>query len=181
MKLEELTSMLKVHGIDTDSFGKGGAKTLEHLHGEVEGGEAVLEVEGGQLLRKLRVLNVDVWHHLPDGARLHLIESQQIFKDGRIRKRSLTTSISEKLLANELVQDVVVRAMQEELGITTFEVLGDIVDLPTEKVVSPSFPGLTSEYQVCRCKVLLDESEYKEGGYIEKQKDKDTYFVWVSA
>lgn len=179
MELKTLEILLSDNGIDVSAFGQGEAKTLEHLLYEIKTGEAILEVQNGQLVRKLNVLNIDVWHTTLDGLCLRLVEDRQEFADGRKRHRSLPTAISEKWLAHEVQNKAIARALKEELGVVTFNIHNRPETLLSKKIESPSFPGLTSEYCITKCSVVIDSSEFKPEGYIEHQKDKNTYFVWV--
>jgi len=66
--------------------------------------------EGGRLVRRVAVLGVDVLADI-DGKRFRLTEDRQVFSDGRVRRRTTPTSISEKLKLDENVQEAVIRAM----------------------------------------------------------------------
>ena len=40
------------------------------------------------------------------------------------------------------------------------------------------YPGIISTHTGYEFLVVLDDSQYKEEGYIERQSDKDVYFTW---
>lgn len=174
MNLEDLKTKLGEYGIDTAQFGRGKAKTLEHLLGEVESGESELAERDGKLVRRLAVLNISVFTDI--GGRRRLVEDRQEFADGRVRRRELESSVSEKLHRGEDPLESIGRALEEELGIRKFRILSPLTDA-VETGESPSFPGLLSEYLVYKIEVLIDEAEYKDE-YRETQVDKSTFFAW---
>ena len=175
----EVVSVLLDHGIPFENWGKGSAKTLEHLVREVLAGETTLE-EGpaGELVRQVAVACVDVYYHDPSGGSWKLREEKQVFKDGRVRRRALAESIAEKLKAGEIPnQDLVTRALEEELGIE-----GEVPSVAkgAREVTqdSPSYPGLKMKLVQHRFETELSEPQYRPEGYVEHQADKDNYFVW---
>ena len=176
MKMNSLISLLSEHGIDTSLFGQGQAKTLSHLLKEVEEGEAVFEVESGVLRRVISLVSIQI--QSPYGEQL--VEDRQVFKDGRVRERGLT-ALAEKFKPGEDRIVAARRALQEELGVSA-EIADTLVFLEggTEEKVktSPSYPGLISVYRVTNLSVELPAAAYDPSGYIEKQSDKSTYFLW---
>ncbi len=178
MTLEQLTELLLSHNVEIEAFGTGSAKTLAHLLKEVQSGETVLEDNGdGRLMRRVSVLGINVFAE-HDGVRLRLIEDRQVFNDQRVRSRSLSTSIGEKLQPDEDVALAVGRALQEELSISAFTVLTH-PQKRTEIKESPSYPGISSTYTTYEVNVLIAPHEYKVE-YQEVQSDKTSYFVWVA-
>ncbi len=133
-------------GIDTSMWGTGQAKTLANLQKEIESGETVLITgETGELLRRVIVGGADIYYQSPNGKKYRLREDRQVFKDGRERRRDLEQAVSEKMKPDEDPKDAMIRGIQEELG------LGDEINLTemgtdTQRVTSPSYPGLESEY-----------------------------------
>ena len=181
MQISELTYKLSSAGIDITKYGKGKAKTIEHLLREINEGETTLEEQDGRLVRSVRVLGVDVYHQFADGRQEHLKEEKQIFHDGRERQRTLDWSLGEKLKPDELPNEVAGRrAIQEELGLSK----GLTITKPdsNEKIrtqESSSYPGLESIYKFYRFIVTLDDSQYRTEGYIEADEGgKSTYFRW---
>jgi len=175
MEKEKLLELLERAGINVDAFGVGKAKTLEHLLTEVNDGESKLVESDGKLVRKLRVLSIDVYYQY-GGERYHLVEDRQVFKDGRERKRNLSASVGEKIHADEDLNEAVTRALAEELGIRHFSITSPFSD-EVKETTSPSFPGLVSEYQMHSVAVEIYADEYRTE-YVETQEDKSTYFVW---
>jgi hypothetical protein len=173
--MEKLKALLLKYGIDISCFGKGQAKSLDHLLTEVEGGEAILIERGNALVRQIAVLNIDVFTDV--GGRRRLVEDRQEFSDGRVRRRKLPASLAEKLHEGEDLHESIPRALEEELGVRMFSIISPISE-KVETGESPSYPGLLSEYIVYSVEVLIDETEYRED-YRETQTDKSTFFIWA--
>jgi len=138
-EIENLKSLLGRYGISVDNFGKGKAKRLEDLLGEIQAGETTLVEHKNELLRLVRVAGVNVFYN-DESNRYQLVEDRQEFTDGRVRRRTdVGFSVSEKMLPNEKPEVAVRRAIKEELDIT------DKVDLKggrksEELLESPSYP-----------------------------------------
>jgi hypothetical protein len=174
----QVVDTLKAHQIPIETWGTGKAKTVDHLVKEVVEGEAVLTTtETGELVRQISVIGMDVFHKGADGKTYKLVEDKQVFKDGRERRRELPTSMGEKVQPGEDLDEAAVRAVREELGVEG--------DLPVEHVnttrkvrESNSYPGLNGEYVIHDYRSWLTSEQFKQEGYIERQADKDVYFVW---
>lgn len=174
----QIVDTLRSHGVPLDEWGKGKAKTVDHLVKEVVEGEAVLTTtENGELVRQISVIGMDVFHKGEDGKTYKLVEDKQIFKDGRERRRELPTSMGEKVKPGEDLNEAAVRAVREELGVE-----GDIPvehTNTTRKVrESNSYPGLKGEYVIHDYRSWLTGEQFHSEGYIERQTDKDVYFIW---
>jgi hypothetical protein len=174
----ELKKQLEDSGIDISKWGKGEVKTIEHLQGEIDMGESVLEKdETGNLIRRVSVVGADIYYVSPKGKKYRLKEDKQIFQDGRERRRDYGHAVSEKMKSGEDPKVAIIRGIREELGID-----GEIETQRTwedEKVLlSPSYPGLLSNYHRYEFKVMLSEDQFKRDGYIERQEKMDTYFIW---
>lgn len=176
--MNELLTKLAAYGIDLARFGHGEAKSVAHLYAEIDSGEAELIERGGQLIRRVAVLNVDVFADV-GGRRMVLTEDRQVFADGRPRRRALPSSVSEKLHKGEDRETAVARALAEELGIGRFTRISAFAETATTRE-SQSFPGILSEFAVHHVAVLIDPEEYREE-YREDQLDKSTWFVWRAA
>ena len=180
MNKAELTSWLESHNVPLDQWGVGKAKTIDHLLTEINSGEAFVKEENGTLCRIVLGSGVRVYYQ--NGSTILLLKEQrQEFKDGRIRRRSLETSVGEKRHRDEEPLATAHRALREELKIT------DELELKLEQttlkgpVASDSFPGLASKYIMHVWSVFLPAHLYKPEGYVEYQQDKTSYFVWVLA
>ena len=178
--LEGLRNYLSTYGIPVDSWGKGSAKTLDHLLEEINEGETVLveRERGTEVLREIKVASITVLYH-KNGETYVLAEDRQEFSDGRVRKRTLKAkgSLSEKFKSHEDQGEAAKRAIREELGIA-----GDVkltqVKEEEEIEASQSFPGLKTIYHMYRFNAELTDNQYSPNGYVETQDDKKTYFIW---
>ena len=172
---EKLTSAK----IDTSTWGKGQAKTLQHLQREIDDGEAIIiKKENGTLLRQVEGGGSDVYYTSPTGKKYKLREDKQVFNDGRERRRHIGQAVSEKMKQSENPIDAMIRGIKEELGIGG-EINLTALDIVEETKDSQSYPGLRSTYIHHKFKTVLTEPQFNPDGYIEEQTDKSTYFVWV--
>ena len=174
---KELNFYLRAFGIPTELWGKGETKTIEHLVHELKLGESNLTIHNGKLARLISMVVANVQYE-----NLILIEERQEFKDGRIRNRNLEFSLGEKILSttNESLREAVTRMLKEELGITTQAIIIGFENNYTDEKIeeSQSYPGLITIYKRTIFKVILRPNQFKPEGYIERQKDKTTYFIW---
>ena len=173
----DFVQMLKDHGVDTDLYGTGTYKTIGHLWQEIKEGETDLTDENGQLMRKVQFVGARILYK-KDGGWLRLHEEKQLFKDGRERRRThMPYSAAEKFKAGEDPKEVIIRGMKEELGI---DITKDQFVFYNKKEVenNDDYPGIISTHTGYEFLVILNDSQYVEEGYIEKQKDKDVYFTW---
>ena len=177
ISLEELTRYLMDRNIPVDVWGTGSAKTLDHLLKEIRSKECKLVETEGKLIRTLYVVSADIYYIDTFGA-FRLKEERQIFKGGRTRTRSLESSLSEKIKADENPIDGIIRGINEELNITVSPDQVREIDKLKESRESNSFPGLSTVYNVTRFSCKLNRSQYNHNGYIEVQDDKSVYFVW---
>ena len=175
---QDLIKKLSDAGIDPSIWGQGKAKTVEDLLQEVNDGEIeLISTPDGTLVRKVPVVTVDVMYTDALGRHYKLVESRQVFTDGRERHRDRNTSVAEKLKVGENVAEAALRGVQEELGISGEIQLTEDGREITE-LDSPSFPDLRSQYEIFKFSAELTPGQYKPEGYIERQPDKSTYFEW---
>lgn len=170
--LEDLRLYFKPLGLSMKGWGKGSAKTLEHLAEEVLKGEC--RING--VFRETQTIALDVFH-----GKERLRELRQEFRDGRVRVRSLPFgSVGEKLKPKEFPIVGLWRALPEELHMEyDYKIrLKYRATVPMLKY-SSSYPGLISKNLQTRFTVKLPPHLYKPEGYIEEQDDKITYFDWV--
>ncbi len=182
---EELRDTLVAAGLPVERWGIGPTKTYEDLYDELVIGESEMVSpeseteldEYGEIIRTTNVLGVDVFA-IVDGKLFLLREDKQVFKDGRgERKRSLETSIGEKIKKDEDRDAAVLRAVQEELGISDVESVADDGCVELWKR-TPTYPGLPSKLMIYRYVVMINPQSFKPEGYIEDQSSKQTFFVW---
>jgi hypothetical protein len=165
------------HGVPVDKYGTDGYKTVGHLYNEVKEGETVLTEEDGGLVRRVEFVGAKVIYKAPGGT-LWLYEAKQVFKDGRTRVRdNMPYSAAEKFKAGEDLNEVLVRGMEEELGI---QVDPSQFAFYNKKEVenNDDYPGIRSFHVGHEYIVNLNKEQYKPEGYIERQDDKDVYFEW---
>ncbi len=180
MERGKLIALLRGNDIPIDSWGTGIAKTVDHLLKEINAGESELLKKDGALLRAAVGSTIRVYYR-NEAVLFHLKEEKQVFKNGRVKKRELAgdMSIGEKLKPGEIPAVGAWRALAEELGITEKLPLIPLPDIIKCPVKSVSFPGLLSLYTIHAFEVFLPEKWYRPEGYVEKQSDKTSYFVWM--
>ena len=177
MLAHTLRAFLEENNVQFDQWGKGEAKTFENLLAEIASGEATLEKKHGVPCRSITISALDVYHD--DGVRLLLLrEKKQLFSDGRSRIRKLDRSIGEKQKSGETPSNAAHRALVEELGITETLLLFAGPLITKGPLPSLSFPGLFTFYNVYVFDVFLPKHLYRANGYVERQKEKTSYFVW---
>ena len=176
--IEELESKLKEYNIPYENWGKGYAKTVNHLLDELKNDECAIIDEQGYIIRYIEFVGVRVFYKDKSGVKYQLKEDRQVFKDGRERRRTMQSSVAEKMKFGEDADLSAVRGIKEELGI----------DIDPNQLIkrrdlfydggSQSYPGLKSKYKGHVFNCTLIDSQYKPEGYVEVQKDKSTYFIW---
>jgi hypothetical protein len=174
-KVEELSRWLQSHGVSTERWGKGSAKTIQHLASELLEGESYLKVIDGVVVRICEGVKIDVRYRGKSGE-LQLIEEKQVFRDGRERRRGLI-GVNEKRKPGESILTVGERAIQEELNLHEKVNLG-VPSLEHLNGESTSYPGLFTMYTTHTFITYLPEWFFRPEGYVEVQPDKSTYFVW---
>lgn len=176
--VEQLASLLTHAGIDISAWGTGSAKTVANLLKEIREGESqvTFEAENG-VRREVRVAWVDVLFLDTDGAIYQLVEDRQEYRDGRKRIRQLPSSLGEKFKAGEDPEAAAVRALHEELGITTLQSL-HAIGCEAELFTPDSYPGLATNYETHSFVAVLNAGDFNPTGYIETQADKTNYYVW---
>ncbi len=171
--------MLLKHGVDISSWGQDSTKNIEELVTELNSGESSLDETSDGLLRRVRVLALDVFVRVGDTVFI-LVEDRQEFQDGSVRRRNLSTSLGEKLKFDGSPEQTARRALSEELGIGEFYVrdlrLGHIEESPRE---SGGYPGLPTNIAKHYAAVMIDPAVYRAEGYKEQQERKTTYFKWL--
>lgn len=170
---ENLKSTLIRFNIPVENWGKGKAKSIEHLQKEIDNKETTLDIINDELIRTVYVVAVAVEYN-----NKRLIEDKQEFNDGRVRRRG-TRRCGEKCIVGESPEESAVRCIQEEIGIKDVTI-NDFTNKEVEKLerMSMSYPGLKSIYYATLFTYNMPEKFYKPEGYVEVQSDKKTYFIW---
>lgn len=165
------------HDVPVGEYGTGKYKTIGHLYKEIKEGETILTEEDGGLVRRVEFVGAKVIYRASEGT-LRLYEAKQVFKDGRVRVRNnMPYSAAEKFKVGEDLNEVLVRGMEEELGI---HVDPSQFAFYNKKEVenNDDYPGIRSFHIGHEYIVNLNKEQYKPEGYIERQDDKDVYFEW---
>lgn len=182
-----LQSYLSLHGVPIHLWGQDDAKTVAHLYQEIKRQDSQLIQEDGELIRKLKFVEVDVQITMHN-QRLKLVEDRQVFNEGkpnqRLRRRpQYPSAVKEKIHFQEDPDQAVIRAIKEEIGRLWFE--HDLDLLKPEKIQerqfkkeSLSYPGLLTFYHGHYYHLELPKPLFDPGGYQEIQPDITTYFVW---
>jgi 8-oxo-dGTP pyrophosphatase MutT (NUDIX family) len=165
-------SLLSLSDINYLKWGiKAGTKPIKNLIKEVMNNETRLCLTSDKIVRLCQVSYVIVRY-----KDMVLVEEKTIWKDGRPeRRRALPGSIAEKARFNETKEEAAIRGLEEELGIIAFPKLQLVRKYEQD---SPAYPGLLSCFEDAIFEVTLEDKEYKKGGYIEKDNEKGTFFIW---
>ena len=173
---EELESLLKKYNIPLNKWGTEKYKTVQHLYEELENSDCILSERNGELIRNVQFVGAIIVYK-KDGINYRLWEDRAVFNDGRIRIRPIQQSMAEKFKKDENPIEALIRGLKEELGIDinknqftyynseTFEENGD-------------YPGIRSFHKGYFYFIRLNDEQFNENGYVEKQKDKSIFFVW---
>jgi hypothetical protein len=176
--VEELENKLKEYSIPTEEWGTGEAKTIEHLFDELNNDECNVEDKGGYLIRSIEFVGIIIYYKDKDNNTWILKEDKQEFKDGRVRRRDIKSSVSEKMKFGEDPSIAAIRGIEEELGVEiSREQLTKMRDLYYNGG-SQSYPGLRTKYKGHQFTCFFNHDQFDENGYIEVQKDKSTFFKW---
>lgn len=176
LETQELNRLRLALAESLSTYGQGNAKEFTALLEEIKTGDCEIVWEHTQPIRLVNVVLVVVISH--HGERL--TEAYQEFSDGRIRKRGMQ-ELAEKRKPGEDPEAAARRALQEELGIPTDELVFEHLS-PTEEKLSVatesfSYPGLKTRYSRIWFRVHLPETLYQVE-YVEIQLDKKTVFHW---
>lgn len=176
--LTELSNLLSRYNIPFKYWGQGKSKTLNHLLDEIQNKECYLEEKNENITRYIEFVGVKIYYRNENGETWTLKEDRQEFKDGRIRRREMPNSVSEKMITGEDAALAAARGIKEELGI---EIEKNQLTKRQDLFYnggSLSYPGLKTKYKGHKFICYLNKSQFNEEGYVENQKDKSTYFKW---
>ena len=174
--LDGLEQLLKEYNIPLEKWGTDGFKTLEHLWGELEEEECILRDVNGVLTREVDFVGARIIYK-KGNKKYRLWEDRAIFKDGRVRIRQIQHSMAEKFKSGEDPTLALIRGMKEELSIELNK--NQFAFYNKERIENnEDFPGILSYHNGYYYLISLTDEQFDKNGYIEKQKDKDIYFVW---
>lgn len=175
---QAFVAVLESAGLPLQEWGQGSSKTIEHLLTEVRDGESLIYIgRSGAIRREVSVVGVDVLHTTASGDVYLLREDRQEYKDGRVRRRQLSTSLGEKIKPDENPVNAAKRSLSEELEVV--ETIG-LYSLGSEERMrtTDSYPGLASNKIVHSFVAHIPAMSFVPDGYVEKQKDKTNYYSW---
>jgi len=176
--LIDLVNKLKKYDIPVELWGTGKSKTVNHLLDELKGDECYLEESENKIVRYIEFVGVKIYYTDENGVRWALKEDRQEFNDGRVRRRNMPSSVSEKMKFGEDALIGAIRGIKEELGIEVREnQLTKRRDLRYDGG-SLSYPGLDTKYKGHQYNCELEKEQFEENGYVEIQTDKKTFFKW---
>ncbi len=184
--LAELTDLLTRFNIPVDRWGKGGMKTLNHLLDEILAGECYMDQTDSRLIRRVRCSGVRVYTQVYEKT-LHLVEDRQEFSDGETRRRPppARMSVVEKIIPTDYFPVMAAqRALCEELGMPHADTGHGMSFIDTYTVgpaPSESYPELMCIYEFNVYEWEMPHEHYRDGGYVEIQSDKKTFFEWREA
>jgi hypothetical protein len=177
-ELTNLINILKRHDIPVDLWGTGKSKTINHLLKELQNSECSLEEENESITRYIEFVGIKVYYIDKEDQRWILKEERQEFNDGRVRRRNIPNSVSEKMKFGENPTFAAIRGIKEELGVDiNSNQLSKYSDLHYDGG-SVSYPGLDTKYKGHKFICNLTETQFEPNGYIEVQEDKKTFFTW---
>jgi hypothetical protein len=179
MSIIDLEALLIRYKVSLTEWGKGNTKTLRHLLDEIHLEESSLIICNGKIKRLVSAIGVNVFYQ-NNGITYKLHEDKQVFFDGRTRKRNMKHSVSEKMVPDENPTITTIRGIKEELGvkINWYELVSTGEESKIRESIS--YPNLQSEYVIFEYKTRFSEEHFNKDGYIEIQKDKKTYFKWMT-
>jgi hypothetical protein len=177
--VNDLIIKLNQYDIPIETWATGQAKDVESLYKEIIGEECIIEDMGGFLVRMIEFVGIRILYKDKSGVTWLLVEDRQEFKDGRIRRRKMPSSVSEKMKFGEDPLNSAIRGIKEELGV---EVRPDQLKKFRPLYYdggSQSYPGLRAKYKGHQYTCYFDDTQFEMGGYVEIQSDKSTFFKWI--
>lgn len=175
--LDNLKELLNSYNIPIDLWGTGKSKTINNLLNELENNECSLEEKNDKITRYIEFVGIKIYYN-KDDERFILKEDRQEFNDGRVRRRDMPSSVSEKMVFGEDPIVASIRGIREELGVKIeAHQLTKRSDL-NYNGGSLSYPGLDTKYKGHKFICNLIDDQFNPSGYVEIQKDKKTFFIW---
>lgn len=161
--------------IPWEKWGKGDAKGIFELAREIRNGETVLSIgKNGELQRTVDKARVIVTHK--DKI---LVEKEQIYNNGRVRKRG-RSYVSEKRKPGQTFTDTAVRGLEEELVLPIDK--KRLLKGKKKKRTAPSttYPGIKEIKKTKEFALVLTDAEFagRKNGHTEVQANKKVIFEW---
>lgn len=178
-EIKLFAQMLADHNINTAQFGKGKAKTLEEMAGEVRTGAARLMLDATEHKKLVRVVDV-VLFKLEHQGKL-LIETSEQFADGR--KRETQRLPGTKKEPHENTKQTAERVLQDMCGLKTDMVKFDLnkIDRFEEEIESPSYPGVCTVYrkEIMKASMVNPPPQSLLDG-VKGQEGMTKFFTWLT-
>jgi len=185
---EVVGTQLRDHGIPTDKFGVGNAKTLEQLAAEVQSGSAVLMLDAAHHKKLVRVVDVILLRICaPGNKQKFLVETGEKFADGR--QRSIVRLPGTKKEPHMNSKQMAERIANEMLNLGGAKVNFDFAakEVFEEQEESPSYPGVQTVYrkEIIEGTLAGDPNSYigmkpkNATEWLQQDKTNNTkYFAW---
>jgi len=146
-----IQTMLAEHGIQTDKFGVGSAKTLDEFIKEVQKGEALMMLDAAKKKCLVRVVEV-VLLRLAYGSgkdQRYLVKIGEVMPDGRSRESSVNQLPGTKKMPHESARQTISRVLKERLDLDSTAVKFDWAktEVWEDSEESPSYPGVRTVYK----------------------------------
>jgi len=164
--------MLEEHGISTNKFGIGQAKSLDHLVAEIQSGASRLMLDATQHKNLVRVVDIVLLRISAQTAagEKYLVLTGERYADGRTRE-GLNRLPGTKKEPHENAVKVAQRVTSDMLNMNECEVVFDysVTEVFEEEDESPSYPGVRTVYrkEIVEGKVTatqkLDALRFKSG------------------
>lgn len=165
MNLLELENLLTKHNIDINKYDRPdlGSKSIRDLHKELKEGECVIYEKDGQLFREASVLAIAIINE-----QKVLIEMNQHFHKNdhyqqKAKDRKRYYEVAEKIKGDELLDNAILRALSEELGLENvkYEILNEDKCFSNVRY-SGTYPDLKSIYYIIfiPIKIVSYEANY---------------------
>jgi serine/threonine protein kinase len=189
--VEEIGKQLREHGISTDRFGQGQAKTLAQLSAEVQSGAAVLMLDAAEHKKLVRVVDVVLLRICAPGNKTKfLLETGEKFSDGRQRQivrlpgTKKEPHMNSKQMAEKIVADLInLEGAKVNFDFSTKEIFEEQED-------SPSYPGVLTVYrkEIIEGMLAGDANSNYVGKNAKNPKDwahqdktgNTKYFAWMT-
>ena len=170
----ELQELLRRHGLDSDKYATGKAKTLDHLLHEVRSGECSLFLEEGVLIRGVELVGLNITR----GNQVLEELFQEFYEGQRRRTRKLDASAGEKMKPGETPEKAVKRLVKEEFPILLSSLgtlsRGDDISRGAESL---SYPGLVTKYTIHMFSIELS---IELPPFVVMEEDKWVGYGWVT-
>jgi len=182
--------MLQEHGIKTEAFGTGHAKTIAQLYMEIQNGSAVLMLDAQECKKLVRVVDVVCLRIATPGDKVKfLIESGEKFSDGRRRTTNRLPGTKKepwetaKQTAERIMRDLV------NMGDVKVNFTYDHREVFEEEEMSPSYPGVFTVYRKEILEGVVVAKDDKKALHrmkssaewcAEDQKQNTKFFRWLT-